>query len=88
MRVVLPLQSRGRYSWICPSQTHGIHIVTRSIEAIQASKVGNSYPLGEAKNPLQRYVLGQYGDPGEDVSINMDRFSENFRVNTQKEILV
>ena len=28
--------------------------------------------------------LGQYGDPGEDVSINTDRFSENFRVNTDR----
>ena len=28
--------------------------------------------------------MGQYGDPGEDVSINTDRFSENFRVNTDR----
>ena len=33
---------------------------------------------------LQGYVLVQYGDPGEDVSINTDRFSENFRANTDR----
>ena len=29
-------------------------------------------------------VLEQYGDPGEDVSINTDRFSENFRANMDR----
>ena len=31
-----------------------------------------------------RYILGKYGDSGEDISINMDRFSENFRVNMDR----
>ena len=30
--------------------------------------------------------MGQYGDSGEDISINMDRFSENFRVNMDPKI--
>ena len=39
--------------------------------------------INQFHNQISR-KLGQYGDPGEDVSINTDRFSENFRANTDR----
>ena len=52
-------------------------LLYQSSTRISVNMWSNSY-IG---NQLSCITMGQYGDSGEDISINMDRFSENFRVN-------